>query len=57
MNGVVGCFVGYFGVNCSKKCSVNCDEINFCDRFIGWCDGGCKLGWKGFYCNESNYVK
>lgn len=53
MNGVVGCPAGFFGTNCSKQCSVNCDESNPCDRFTGRCDRGCKIGWIGLYCNES----
>lgn len=57
MNGVVECPAGYLGTNCSKQCSVNCDKTNPCDRFTGRCDGGCKPGWKGLYCNESKHVK
>lgn len=57
MNGIVGCPAGYFGANCSKQCSVNCDETNPCDKFTGRCDGGCKPGWRGLYCNESKHVK
>lgn len=50
---VVGCPAGFYGTNCSKQCSVNCAVTNSCDRFTGRCDGGCKPGWKGLYCNES----
>lgn len=56
MNGVVECPGGFFGTNCSKQCGLNCDETNPCDRFTGRCDGGCKPGWKGLYCNESKDV-
>lgn len=50
------CASGYYGHNCSSKCSQNCNVTNICDRITGECDGGCKPGWIGNTCDQSKYV-
>lgn len=52
---IIECSAGYFGVECSNKCSKNCIETHKCDRFSGKCDNGCKPGWKGDTCNDRKY--
>nr|XP_034321168.1 multiple epidermal growth factor-like domains protein 10 isoform X2 [Crassostrea gigas] len=47
-----GCQSGYYGRNCSHRCSENCIVTSQCDRFTGRCDGGCKPGWAGNTCNQ-----
>lgn len=46
------CPFGFFGKNCSKKCNLTCKG---CNSVSGVCDRGCHAGWKGDYCQESNY--
>lgn len=48
---ILECWFGYYGENCMNQCSLNCNVIRRCDRFIGSCDGGCKLGWIGNICS------
>lgn len=43
------CPRGYFGDECSDKCSDNCYG---CNNINGVCDSGCKPGWGGEYCHE-----
>lgn len=48
---VVECLFGFFGKDCLNKCSENCMNFVSCDRFIGYCNGGCKFGWIGNKCD------
>lgn len=36
-----------------NKCSENCMNSASCDRFTGYCNGGCKPGWTGNKCDQS----
>lgn len=54
---IVVCSVGFYGKNCSEECSSNCNVVKECDKIIGVCNGGCKLGWIGIICNDSMYCK
>lgn len=45
------CTFGWFGFNCSVKCSDNC--INqLCDNIYGNCTRGCLTGWMGHNCTK-----
>lgn len=48
---IVECMIGYYGKNCLNKCSIICNVFERCDKIIGCCDGGCKLGWIGNICD------
>lgn len=46
------CQDGYFGENCIRECSIQCQK---CNKSSGICDQGCHPGWKGTYCTEGMY--
>lgn len=48
------CPSGWYGRNCSQQCGQHC--IPSCDRFTGVCELGCKPGWKGQFCETSNFL-
>lgn len=50
------CQLGYYGENCGNQCSENCNVTSRCDRFTGNCNRGCKLGWTGNTCDQSEYT-
>lgn len=50
------CNPGRYGRNCMYQCSENCNVTRICNRFTGECEGGCKAGWTGTICNQSNVV-
>lgn len=50
------CEQGYYGRECTGRCSVNCYITSRCDRFTGFCTGGCKLGWTGNTCVQRNIL-
>ncbi|VDI03856.1 Hypothetical predicted protein [Mytilus galloprovincialis] len=45
------CDPGFFGNNCSRKCSKNCFNP-YCHHVTGDCIGGCKKGWDEFNCTK-----
>jgi hypothetical protein len=45
----LACKIGWFGSNCSEKCSANCIEQE-CDKRHGKCTFGCYPGWIGINC-------
>lgn len=47
------CPRGYFGDECSEKCSDNCYG---CNNINGVCDSGCKPGWRGGFCHEGLFI-
>lgn len=50
---IVACSTGYYGIECSENCNINCNVTTECDMFTGECAGGCKPGWTGMICNDS----
>lgn len=46
------CQQGYYGRDCTGRCSVNCYHTSRCDRFSGHCNEGCKPGWAGNTCDQ-----
>lgn len=53
---MIGCGIGMFGKGCSSKCSGYCLYNVICNLIIGYCDGGCVLGYVEFFCNKSMCV-
>lgn len=51
------CMIGYYGNNCSNKCSTTCNVAERCDKISGRCDGGCKPGWTGNTCDQMKKCK
>lgn len=49
---IADCQTGYYGKNCSKECSSNCQTTSECDKSTGHCIGGCKQGWAGNTCDQ-----
>lgn len=49
---LIECLVGYFGIMCKDRCSLNCCNFLICDYVIGWCEDGCVDGWIGDKCIE-----
>lgn len=49
---IVECMIGYYGKDCSNQCSTTCNVTIGCDKILGRCDGGCKLGWTGNICDQ-----
>lgn len=49
---IVECMIGYYGKDCLNQCSIICNVIIGCDKILGCCDGGCKLGWIGNICDQ-----
>ena len=45
------CTKGSYGQDCKVTCNYNCDG---CNNVNGYCDRGCKPGWKGENCQERN---
>lgn len=50
-----GCQFGYYGKDCTGRCSVNCYYTSRCDRFTGHCTEGCKAGWTGNMCDQRKF--
>ena len=50
------CDVGLFGNNCSKNCSVTCENPGVCHKVTGHCNGSCLEGWEGDMCENGKYV-
>ena len=44
-----------YGSQCLERCSDNCNgnDHRVCDSKDGKCLGGCKAGWTGEMCNQS----
>lgn len=40
-----------YGLGCLKKCSEYCLYDDKCNKIIGMCDVGCKVGYKGVLCD------
>lgn len=51
---VTGCKEGWYGVNCSLRCSGHCRDNTTCNHVTGRCDRGCDSGWKGDLCNKGS---
>lgn len=49
------CQVGYYGKDCTGRCSIHCYYTSLCDRFTGLCTRGCKAGWTGNMCDRRNF--
>lgn len=50
------CPQGFYGRNCSNKCSEKCFIYKDCNIKTGVCFGGCAVGWKPPLCNEGTYI-
>lgn len=48
----IACREGWFGVNCSQRCSGHCKDNATCNDVTGQCDGGCNAGWTGTLCEK-----
>lgn len=46
------CTNGWYGANCSQRCSGHCRDDTICNHVTGLCDKGCDAGWTGFLCNQ-----
>ncbi|XP_078330346.1 uncharacterized protein LOC111112509 [Crassostrea virginica] len=46
------CAVGLFGNNCSKNCSLTCENPGVCHTVTGHCNGSCLAGWEGDTCEN-----
>lgn len=49
------CVFGYYGHGCIKECSKFCNRSRDCNPVSGFCNGGCRNGKKGSYCQEGRY--
>lgn len=49
---VLVCLSGYYGTDCSERCSSRCINDGACDHVSGVCSDGCKDGYTGKYCNN-----
>lgn len=49
------CVFGYYGHGCIKECSKFCNRSRDCNPVSGFCNGGCRNGKKGGYCQEGRY--
>lgn len=47
----LGCCFGFFGNDCKNVCGKCLNGV--CDYVIGCCVVGCKLGWIGLNCFDS----
>lgn len=48
---VLECLIGKFGLDCVYNCSGYCMGDIRCNRIIGRCDIGCKVGYIGELCD------
>lgn len=46
------CTPGFFGLDCSERCSGNCENNKPCDHISGVCPGGCQDSYIDEYCNS-----
>ncbi|XP_052721310.1 uncharacterized protein LOC128192563 [Crassostrea angulata] len=46
----IDCENGYFGTECSEKCTCEVENTDTCDKVSGNCS--CRVGWKGMNCSE-----
>lgn len=53
---MIGFEIGKYGKGCSNKCIGYCLENVFCNLLIGYCDGGCVMGYVEFFCDKSIIV-
>ena len=49
---IVECLKGFYGKNCVESCGQNCLS---CNAVNGFCDTGCRPGWKGIFCEKSMF--
>ena len=54
---LVECPLGTYGNDCKYNCGIACSVSNHCNKTTGECIGGCKPGWKIFFCNQSKICK
>ena len=50
------CDAGLYGNNCSKNCSLTCENPGVCHKVTGHCNGSCLAGWEGDMCENGKYV-
>lgn len=50
------CMPGFYGYNCERQCSQNCNATTGCDKITGHCVGGCKTGWRGMFCDGNVFA-
>lgn len=50
----LACTEGYFGTNCSRVCSPNCNP-HTCRHTDGMCES-CTAGWTGYNCTTGNAI-
>lgn len=48
------CKEGWYGNNCTNKCTERCKDGTTCNHVTGLCDEGCDAGWTGYMCDEGN---
>lgn len=48
------CIAGYYGSGCRNLCNGYCINDEACNHIIGICVAGCREGYIGRYCNNSN---
>ena len=53
----VECAEGWYGQNCTLKCSGHCRDNAACNHVTGHCLGGCDAEWRGYLCDveQSNF--
>lgn len=50
------CREGWYSVDCSQQCAGHCRDGATCNHVTGLCDGGCDVGWTGYFCENGKLV-
>lgn len=51
---IKGCVNGIYGYGCINDCVGYCLNDYLCNKMIGYCDMGCKLGYMNSDCSKGN---
>lgn len=49
------CNDGIYGYSCINICSGYCLNDFLCNKWFGYCDGGCNLGYINIDCNKGKF--